>query len=209
MRSQTTDWHRWALLLIDVQHDFWSPEHLRAAPKFPGNVADLLSACRQRGVAVVHVRSKFARDRSDWMPAYRLLGHIPCTEGSTGVTPLPCALEHPGEAIFTKTTFDAFLAPGLDDHLRRQGHRILLIAGLLTSFCVYLSATAAGQRGFLPLLLEDCCADDPGLHPETTAELLTRFEGRLFWRDTSPKVWAEREAWETRLAQVDGAEVSD
>ncbi len=43
----TRDWRQFALLLIDVQEDFWSQELEQAFPAFRENVSRLLSFCRE------------------------------------------------------------------------------------------------------------------------------------------------------------------
>lgn len=54
------------------------------------------------------------------MVRYRLRGRIPCVRGSEGAENLAFAAEHPGEAVYRKQTFDAFLQPELAEHLRRR-----------------------------------------------------------------------------------------
>ena len=102
MKGPGCDFSAWALLLIDVQRDFWTRGHRRAFPRFPDRVRDLLACCRRRGLEVVHVRSRFRADRSDWMPPHRVLGGVPCVAGSGGEEVLSFAAEEPGEAVFEK-----------------------------------------------------------------------------------------------------------
>jgi nicotinamidase-related amidase len=40
-------WQPFALLLIDVQNDFWEPQLQEAFPEFPNNISRLLNFCRQ------------------------------------------------------------------------------------------------------------------------------------------------------------------
>src|SRR5437762_3255618 len=135
-RPTDRDWRPFALLLIDVQRDFWPEAIAERFPAFPGNVDHLLTFCRTEGLKIVHLRARFRPDMSDWMAAYTLRGRTPCVEGTAGVETLPCALEHPGEAVVVKQTFDGFHAAELATHLRRTGKRFVLTAGLVTSVCV-------------------------------------------------------------------------
>ena len=89
------DWERFALLLIDVQVDFYGPKTAERFEAFPANVSRLLSLCREEGIEVVHLRAGFEPDRSDWMPMYTLGGSIPCIRGTAGAEVLPCAREAP------------------------------------------------------------------------------------------------------------------
>jgi nicotinamidase-related amidase len=171
------DWGAFALLLIDVQQDFWSPDAARAFPDFPENTARLLRFCRTEGIDIVHIRALFEPDRSDWMVRYVLKGSIPCIRGTPGAEPLSCARELPGERVVTKHTFDAFHTPDLLPYLRRRGKRFVLAAGLVTSVCVLLTTASAAQRGFLTAVVEDCCADDgPEAHTDTLARYPFIFE---------------------------------
>jgi nicotinamidase-related amidase len=161
------DWGQFALLLIDVQRDFWSDKMQQDFPGFPANVARLLELCRGEGLDVVHLRACFKPDMSDWMVRYRLRGHVPCVEGTAGVETLPFAVEAPGEVVLVKRTFDGFHNPDLLSHLLGKGKRFLLVGGLLTSVCVFLTAASAAQLGFLVAVVEDCCADDGLAHAHT------------------------------------------
>jgi len=161
MVSTERDWGKFALLLIDVQQDFWEKETAESYPHFPSNVARLLELCRTEGIQIVHLRASFKRDMSDWMVKYKLRGSIPCVEGTPGIETLPFALEEPGEAVFVKQTFDGFQNTSLLEYLRRQGKRFVLTAGLVTSTCVLFTTASAAQNGFLTAVVEDCCADEP------------------------------------------------
>src|SRR4051812_25821826 len=99
-------WARHALVLVDLQRDFWEEMAAATAPQLPERVADLLAWARADGLAVVHVRARFRPDGSDWMARYRLRGRIPGVEGTSGAETLPFARELPGEPVVTKQSFD-------------------------------------------------------------------------------------------------------
>ena len=82
-------WDQFALLLIDVQKDFWSDEMEKNFPHFRENVASLLKLCRHEGIEVIHIRGRFSADKSDWMPIYQLGRKMPCVEGTEGIELLP------------------------------------------------------------------------------------------------------------------------
>ena len=162
----------YALLLVDVQKDFWPEKLSDLYPDFPENVSNLLSLCREYGIDIIHLRASFKEDMSDWMPRYRIRKRIPCIEGTEGSEVLPFANELPGEKIFTKTTFDGFHNPSLLSYLQDLKKRFLLVAGLVTSTCVLFTASSATQLGFLSAVISDCCADEPALHKT----ILTRYQ---------------------------------
>lgn len=61
------DWDPFAILLIDVQEDFWSEPTAVDFPSFPERVANLLAVARRDKIDVIHLHAKFKADRSDWM----------------------------------------------------------------------------------------------------------------------------------------------
>jgi nicotinamidase-related amidase len=189
-------WAPFALLLIDIQNDFWTDEMRAAFPTFEKDVASLLDTCRSSGIDVLHLRAVFREDRSDWMVRYRMSGKIPCIEGTPGAEVFACAKAVDGEKVVVKQTFDGFLNPELGHHLETNGKRFVFVAGLVTSVCVLLTAASAAQRGYLVTVVEDCCADAPEAHAHT----LDRYPF-IFSRTTSDKLVTARDEW---LAMIDG-----
>jgi len=135
---------------------------------------------------------------SDWMFRYRLRGHIACVEGTEGVETLPFAIEKPGETVIVKQTFDGFHNPNLLPYLRRKGKRFLLTAGLLTSYCVFLTTASAVQLGFLAAVVEDCCADEPFIHEHT----LERYQQSIFDRTTTDAICRDHSKWLAALDEI-------
>lgn len=154
------DWNPFAILLIDVQEDFWPASSAAEFPSFPERVARLLTFARQQSIDVIHLHAQFKADRSDWMVRYKAGDRkLPCIENSPGVRVLSCAAPEPGEKMIMKQSFDGFCGTDLEQTLQESNKRFLLVAGLITSVCVLFTAASAAQRGYLVALLEDCCAD--------------------------------------------------
>ena len=156
-----------ALVLIDIQRDFWEPMNENIELKqFPENVSKLLAISRERGYHIIHVRSVFQPDRSDWMLFYRPEGRgmIPCIAGTEGIEFTEFAKPINGEKIIDKQTFDAFVDTGLDEYLSALGVKVVVFAGLETSVCVLFSANSAYLRKYLPLVVSDACGDTQKRH---------------------------------------------
>lgn len=196
---ENADWNQFALLLIDVQEDFWNQELNQAFPAFPENLVRLLSFCRQEGIEVIHLREVFAPDGSDWLPRYRLRGRAPCVRGTKGATVLSVAQEQPGEMVFEKQTQDGFYHPQLLDYLHARGKRFVLTAGLVTSVCVLLTTASAAQQGFLAMVVSDCCAD----YPEAHAIALKRYNGFLFDSVKLDEIPKHRNAWAAQVKKLE------
>lgn len=169
MHPVPTPWSRYALLLVDLQQDFWSADVAATAPDLPDRTTALLAYARAEGLTVVHLRARFRPDGRDWMARYRLRGRIPCIDGTPGAATLPFAEEVDGEPVVTKHTFDSFLGTDLHDLLIERGIRGVLVAGLVTSTCVLFTAATATQLGYLVSVVSDCCADRDGAHHATLA----------------------------------------
>ncbi|HEU0096444.1 MAG TPA: isochorismatase family cysteine hydrolase [Rhizomicrobium sp.] len=168
----TPDWiapKRTALLLIDFQVDFASPDGAMAdrgadlddVPAALAQAVRLADAARAAHVPVVFVRlitrpgseSKVAREAS------QRHGDEPplCAEGTHGADffgPRP----KPGEAIISKSRFNAFAGTGLADQLHGQGIDTLVLAGLTTECCVAATAWAGFELDFHVFIAADACA---------------------------------------------------
>ena len=198
MSTIKNKWDHFALLLIDVQNDFWSDETEQAFPQFRENIASLLDLCRQEGIEVIHVRAHFSADKSDWMPVYKLGRKMPCVDDTIGLDLLPEAREVAGELIIEKQSFDGFLMGELDPHLQHYNKRFLLTAGLVTSVCVFLTTVSAMQRGYLTGIVEDCCADERAAHDHT----LDRYSF-MFERTTVAQLVEQHQRWQGMIDRLE------
>lgn len=198
MTAERRDWRQFALLLIDMQRDFWPEKLAQSFPGFPSQITQLLELCRREGIEIVHLRVGFRPDKSDWMARYKLRGYIPCVQGTPGIEALPFALQAPGEVVIVKQTFDGFHNPQLLEYLQWKGKRFLLTAGLVTSTCVLFTAASAAQHGFLAAVVEDCCADERTLHQQT----LDRYQF-IFERTTVERIPDCYPEWQASLEELD------
>lgn len=136
-----------ALLLIDVQKGFEDPSWgRRNNPDAEVNMARLLTAWRERGLPVIHVRHCSVEPASPLRP--ELAGNAFKDE----VAPLP------GEKEFSKTVNSAFIGTGLEQHLRERGIAALVIVGLTTDHCVSTTTRMAANLGFGVTLVGDAAA---------------------------------------------------
>ena len=190
-------WSRYALVLVDLQRDFWTETVAATAPELPDRVAALLASARAEGLTVVHVRARFRPDGRDWMARYRLRDRIPCVDGTPGVETLPWAAELPGEPVVIKRSFDGFLGTELDEVLAERGIRGLLVAGLVTSTCVLFTAATATQRGYLVSVLSDCCSDREEMHRTTLAAYPFVFD-----TVRSDQIAERRDGWDADLDRM-------
>ena len=172
--STLKDWitpSRTALLLVDCQVDFASPDGIMAqaghdvAPAMTalGNAALLTDAARQAGVPCLFARlitrpGHETPAMQDWKARRGHEDHpLLCREGSkgaqfVGVTP------RESEAIFSKDRYNAFAGTGLDAHLKSLQRDTLVIAGLTTECCVDSTARDAFERDYRVFIASDAVA---------------------------------------------------
>jgi nicotinamidase-related amidase len=135
------------LLVIDVQRAFDDPGWAeRNNPDAEGRVAELLTAWREAGAPVVHVRHE-----SD-SPEGRFRRGTSAFEFKPEAEPLP------GEPVVEKRTNNAFVNTGLEERLRAGGTEQVVVAGLTTDHCCSTTARMASDLGFETWFVADATA---------------------------------------------------
>ena len=87
---EAVPWSETALVVVDVQQDFWAIASSHA-PQFPDAVKRLIATCRSANCRIVHLRGEFADHQDTPMPFYRSgKRQLPCIRGTPGVEVLPC-----------------------------------------------------------------------------------------------------------------------
>lgn len=193
------DWSAYALLAVDIQNDFWTEKVLSGFPEFEKSCADLIAGCREAGLEVIHVRSRFTERDYPFLPIGRLRERLPCVEGTTGERVLEWAAEEAGESVFTKQSWDGFLNPELPWYLEARGKKLLFICGLISTVCVFLTAAGAAQRGFYTVILPDCCA---AADREGQDRLIAAYKGLVFDTADSRHIFQRYGGWEDLTAHA-------
>jgi biuret amidohydrolase len=165
-----------ALVVIDMQRDFVEPggfgaslgnDVARLTAIVPA-LAQLIAACRQHGVPVLHTRECHRPDLSDCPPAKRLRGSPDLRigdpgpmgrvliAGEPGAEIVPELAPAPGEIVIDKPGKGAFYATGFGKTLTALGATHLLMTGVTTEVCVQTTMREANDRGYDCLMVEDC-----------------------------------------------------
>lgn len=173
-----------ALLLIDMQNDFLSPEGMMAAKrvdmtpvrKIIGPARRVAEACRRAGVRVIYTQHVFRPDFSDlsqsWASIYlerpgtvspgrkvgprgQKVGSL--VRGTWNAAIIDELAPREGDIVVdSKHTYTAFFQTDLELILRKLGIETLLIGGVTTAVCVESTLRDAFFRGFRCVLLKDC-----------------------------------------------------
>lgn len=168
-----------ALLVIDMQRDFLDPQGYAAragvdVARLRGTIAPvqaLLMAARGGGVRVIFTREGHRPDLADCPPIKRQRSRAADAEiGSVG--PLGRLLvrgeyghglidelkARADELVIDKPGYSAFHQTDLDQILRNQGVRTLLVCGVTTEVCVHSTVRAATDLGYYCITVSDACA---------------------------------------------------
>ncbi|WP_406858682.1 cysteine hydrolase family protein [Alsobacter sp. KACC 23698] len=126
-----------ALIVVDVQKAFQDWEETGAGRNNPdavGNIAALLDGFRSARSPIFHIRHRGAAPDSLF-------------QGSA-CDVIQEAEERNGEPVLWKTVNSAFIGTGLEEMLRRQGVRTVVICGATSNHCVETTTRMAGNLGF-------------------------------------------------------------
>lgn len=165
---------RWtAVLVVDMQNDFISPggvwertgRDISMARQALARIGTLVERARSVRVPIVFIRSSYGGKLSESFlhqaarhPSKRFIDISVCVEGSWGWQ-LAAPLEPRGEDIIvTKQRYSAFHNTGLDERLRAEGVRTLLVTGVGTAVCVEATVRHAFELDYYNVIPADCCA---------------------------------------------------
>jgi ureidoacrylate peracid hydrolase len=191
-----------ALLVIDVQNDYLSPEgwfgrtgvDVSSGAAMLPRLLGLIDTARSAGVAVIYTRNwhRPETDSAAWLDKLARSGQSaddrPGRAGTWGAE-FYCVAPAPGEEVVSKFRYDAFLGTNLDYLLRVRGVTAMVCAGTTTNVCVESTARSGHLRDYHVVLVEDCCsAPDPGEHAAAIRNV-ERYFGRVVQAADVAAVW--------------------
>lgn len=160
---------RSVLILMDFQRGIVAGAE-RAGAAALESAETALTAARDRGIPVVHVRVAFRPDYPEISPQNKAFAAIAeHGDSMTEASPLTAIVIEvaplPGEPVVTKRRFGAFSGSDLDAVLRGIQADRLVLAGVTTSGVVLSTVRYAADQDYLITVLFDACADhDPEVH---------------------------------------------
>jgi ureidoacrylate peracid hydrolase len=156
-----------ALIVVDVQNDFCSPEgaaasggsDTSAAMEMLPTLERLLAAARAAGTNVIFVQTihEASTDSEAWLGRKKDPSRKNCLKGTwgadfTGVRPLE------SEPVVIKHRYSAFVNTRLDSVLRTLQVENLIVAGVATNVCVESTTRHGYMLDYHVTLVSDCCA---------------------------------------------------
>jgi len=141
-----------------------SSEFARIIP----NLQRLLGHCRKKKIPVVFANDSFME--GDLLFAGRMKPHA--IRGTSGVEVLEELGPEPGDTVLEKRRLSAFFKTDLDMTLRLWKIDTIVVTGIATPGCVYMTAMDGFSYDFRAIIVEDCCAaHKPEIHEGFLAAL--------------------------------------
>lgn len=194
-----------ALIVVDPQHDFCSPEGA-IARRFGFDMKEIgeavvrlngfIESCRSAGVPVVWIREVFsenrmrANERALWGEGEEIWLIREGSPGADWYQGMIAPAED--EPVVTKFHYDAFEDTDLHLRLQARGIQTLLMTGFTTNLCVETSARHGYIKGYTIVLVSDCAgATTPAEHESAVFNIGTYF-GKALGSSQVTGLW-ERE----------------
>jgi nicotinamidase-related amidase len=191
-----------ALVVIDMQNDFCSPggfgellgNDISQTRAIIPKLQQVLAACREHGVLVVHTREGHLPDLSDCPPTKLRrsqlqgagigdvgpMGRI-LVRGERGHEIVSELAPAEGELVIDKSGKGAFYRTELDALLQARGIASLVLTGVTTHVCVHTTLREANDRGYECLVLEDGTAAFDPADQEAAVRMVHQQGGIFGW----------------------------
>ena len=176
-----------ALIVVDVQNDFVSPEgsagkrgdDVGAAMGMVPNLTRLIDEARKVGLTIVYIRTTHSEwtDTASWI--YRTSqksGLNTCREGTWGAEFYDGVAPLPSERVVIKHRYSAFINTDLNTVLKARGIQSILVCGVATNVCVETTARDGYMYDYYVTMVDDCSAAyDAKLHMATLENIRRHF----------------------------------
>ncbi|HWH88055.1 MAG TPA: cysteine hydrolase family protein [Pseudomonas sp.] len=138
-----------ALIVVDIQNDYFPQGKwpLVGADAAADNAARLITAFREAGDPVVHIRHEFTSQDAPFF-----------TPGSEGAKLHAKVLNHTDEPVVLKHFVNAFRETELQSLLDEKGIEQLVVVGSMSHMCIDGITRAAADMGYGVTVIHDACA---------------------------------------------------
>lgn len=151
---------RTALINVDMQRCFVEGTPLASpdGPALAARINELMSACREVDMLIVHTRGWMKPDGSNLGVMAEIVPPFIVdlyTEGAESAELHDALNVAPTDVILNKPRYGAFHGTDLETILRSRGIDTVIISGIATNVCCDTTAREAAQRDFRVLFLSD------------------------------------------------------
>jgi len=159
------------LVIIDMQNDMVNPKgklYIPGSEEILPKIVEILTWARTRTIPIFHIIREHAKDGSDVEKFRRMLfiengGYL--LSGSWGAECPEDIDMRSGESRIVKTRFSGFYKTELDEELKQDGIKTLIITGVQTPNCIRATAVDAQMRDMGVVLVKDAiAAASPEVH---------------------------------------------
>ena len=169
-----------AVIVIDMQNDFFDDATLRAArPELVESINELIRLARSKGWPIVWVRQEFAADLSDAFPIMRRRRILKTIENTPGSQLLDELDFQSTDHEIIKKRYSPFHETDLDELLRSLAIEQVVLAGINTHACVRMAAVDAYQRDYEVVIPKDCVSSYDIEHHDVTLRYLANSIARV------------------------------
>ncbi len=163
-----------ALLIIDLQKDFFESERLRVKKEsLIKNVNELVAMARRKSTPIIWIRQEMNADGSNAPLGDRKLGKFFVVTGTEGSKSLDGLHISSDDLEIVKTRYSPFYMTKLDELLKSLNADTLIIAGINTHACVRMAVIDAYQRDYEIIIALDCIDSWDDTHQKITLEYLS------------------------------------
>jgi nicotinamidase/pyrazinamidase len=154
-----------ALIVVDMIKDnvgmHLSANRSNEFTKIIPSLQKLLKECRTRGIPIVFANDSFLE--GDHLFSGRMKPHA--IRGTPGVKVIEELGPEQGDTVLEKRRLSAFFKTDLDMTLRLWRADTIIVTGISTPGCVYMTAMDGFSHDFNVIIIEDCCAaHKPEIH---------------------------------------------
>ena len=173
--AEVVDPEHTAVIVVDMQNDLAAQDGLaaRTGSDISGQrgiippLQRLLDSARGAGAKVVYIEvvtePNYATMHAAWLYRYRILKvrtplDPPLVEGTWGAETVEEIAPPPGDVVVKKHRVSAFIHTSLDQVLRSNGIKSVVVTGTATSGCVLGTALDAQWYDYYTVVARDCIA---------------------------------------------------
>jgi len=152
-----TDVKHMALMVVDMQNYFLTPEEhafVPSAPVIMPNILKLMDVCHSHGMPVILTQHLNTREDAGLMG---IRWHEVIREEDPR-SAIHDDIEEKGGEVLKKSQFDAFHNTNLEKRLNAAGVKQIIISGVMTNLCCETTARSAFVKGFEAILPVDATA---------------------------------------------------
>ena len=145
-----------ALLIINMQKVFKDLKNKEFEDILIPNIQKSLNIARNKNISVIHIRTIYKKNKSNWPRARLNCERMWCQEDSWECEFIDEVMPLKDELIINKSRFSSFYNTNLEGYLYENKIEHIYMAGYATDVCIRFTAFDAYNRDILVTILKDC-----------------------------------------------------